>query len=72
MLTSRLITWRASRRSWESESSMPEMNAQNMETLRAAIAWALELVDSHEQSLIAAYLADALNIADKLTDRDTA
>lgn len=46
---------------------MPEMNAQNMETLRAAIAWALELADSHEQSLIAAYLADALHLADKFT-----
>lgn len=49
---------------------MPEMNAQNKETLRAAIAWALELAHSHEQNLIAAFLGNALDIADKLTDED--
>lgn len=49
---------------------MPAMDAQNPETLRAAIAWALLLADSYDQSLIAAYLADALHLADKLTDRE--
>jgi hypothetical protein len=47
---------------------MPKMNAQNSETLRAAIAWALQLADSHDQSLIGAYLADALGLAEKLFD----
>ena len=49
---------------------MPAMSAQNIESLRAAIAWALQLADSHEQSLIAAYLADALHIVENLPDHD--
>jgi hypothetical protein len=49
---------------------MPAMNAQNVESLRAAIAWALLLADSQEQSLIAAYLADALHLAENLLKHD--
>lgn len=48
---------------------MPEMNAQNAETLRSAIAWALQLADTHDQTLIAAYLADALRLAEKISDK---
>jgi hypothetical protein len=47
---------------------MAEMNAQNSETLRAAIAWALQLADSNDQSLIGAYLAEALGLAEQLAD----
>jgi hypothetical protein len=50
--------------------NMPPMNAQNVESLRAAIAWALQLADSHDQSLIAAYLADALHLAENLKEQD--
>lgn len=46
---------------------MPDTSARNIETLRAAIAWALQLADMQDQSLIAAFLADALNLAEKLT-----
>lgn len=50
---------------------MPNPSAQNIESLRAAIAWALQLADTQDQSLIAAFLADALNLAEKLaTDKD--
>jgi len=49
---------------------MPVMNSQNVESLRAAIAWALQLADFQEQSLIAAYLADALHLAEKLSEQD--
>ena len=49
---------------------MPAMNAQNVESLRAAIAWALQLADFHDQSLIAAYLADALHLAENLKEQD--
>ena len=49
---------------------MLEMDAQNVESLRAAIAWALQLADSHNQSLIAAYLADALRLAENLSEYD--
>jgi len=45
---------------------MSAMNAQKGEMLRSAIAWALQLADSHDQALIAAYLADALHLAEKL------
>jgi len=49
---------------------MPAMNSQNIESLRAAIAWALQIADSQEQGLIAAYLADALHLAEKLSEHD--
>ncbi len=49
---------------------MPAMNAQNVESLRAAIAWALLLADSQDQSLIAAYLGDALHLAENLSEHD--
>ena len=50
--------------------NMSEIDAQNVESLRAAIAWALQLADSHKQSLIAAYLADALQLAENLSGYD--
>lgn len=45
---------------------MVDSSSQNIEHLRAAIAWALQLADMQEQSLIAAFLADALFLAEEL------
>lgn len=42
---------------------MPHVD-QEASSLRAAIAWALHLADSQEESLIAAYLADVLHMTD--------
>lgn len=47
---------------------MPDLNAQNIEPLRAAIAWALQLANDQEHSLIGALLADALHLAEELPD----
>ena len=56
---------------WKNRTgNMPAMNAQNVESLRAAIAWALLLADSQDQSLIAAYLGDALHLAENLSEHD--
>lgn len=45
---------------------MPGQIDHNAQSLRSAIAWALQLADAQEQTLIAAYLADALFHADAL------
>jgi hypothetical protein len=45
---------------------MPDLNAQSIEWLRSAIAWALQLADNQEHSLIGSFLADALHLAEEL------
>lgn len=45
---------------------MPGLNAQSIEWLRSAIAWALQLADNQEHSLIGSFLADALHLAEEL------
>ncbi len=45
------------------------MDALNAESLRAAIAWSLELATSAEQILIAARLAEALDLAERSARR---
>ena len=44
---------------------MPMTEDLNHEALRASIAWSLQLADNLYENLIAAYLAEALNIAEK-------
>lgn len=46
-------------------SRMPMTEDLNHEALRASIAWSLQLADNLNENLIAAYLAEALNIAEK-------
>ncbi|WP_443027129.1 PilZ domain-containing protein [Sphingomonas sp. LB3N6] len=43
------------------------MDAQNVESLRAAIAWSLDLAASTEQVPITVCLAEALDLAERLT-----
>lgn len=50
---------------------MSEICAQNAASLRSAIVWAMRLADMQDQTLIAAYLADALRLAEKLPNEDT-
>jgi hypothetical protein len=47
---------------------MPHAKAIQIESLRAAIAWALQLADAQKETLIGAFLAGALNHAEKRLD----
>jgi len=47
---------------------MSDAKAIQIESLRAAIAWALQLADAQKEGLIGAILADALDHAEKLLD----
>jgi hypothetical protein len=48
---------------------MPDQTAQNVESLRAAVAWARQLANDQNQTLIAACLGDALDLAEQAVEQ---
>lgn len=50
--------------------AIPSANAQRLDTLRAAVAWALQIADDLEQNLIATHLATALSLTEGLVEAE--